>query len=79
MPIRRLMHTRRNLAMYLLMWLEFIVAADIIDTMLNLDFRKLMLLWGLIIIRIVIGYTLDNEIKEYEKMKKERFGEQEED
>ena len=34
--MRKLMHVRRNLAVYLLLGLEFIVAADIIDTMLHI-------------------------------------------
>jgi len=69
---KKLMHVRRDLAIYLLLWLEFIVASDIIDTMLNLDRQKLILLWGLILIRIVVGYMLDKEITEYEKMKDKR-------
>ena len=66
---RKLMHVRRNLAIYLLLWLEFIVASDIIDTMLHLDMEKLILLGWLIVIRVVVGYMLDKEIKEYEEMK----------
>ena len=42
--VSSLMHVRRNLAIYLLLGLEFIVAADIIDTMLHLDMEKLLLL-----------------------------------
>jgi len=67
--VRKLMHVRRNLAVYLLLWLEFIVASDIIDTMLHLDQQKLILLGGLIVIRVVVWYMLDKEIAEYEKMK----------
>lgn len=74
---KKMMHVRRNLAIYLLLWLEFIVASDIIDTMLHLDMEKLLLLGGLIIIRIVVGYSLDKEIKDYEELK--RLKEKEED
>ena len=67
--VRKLMHVRRDLAVYLLLWLEFIVASDIIDTMLHLDKEKLILLGGLVVIRVVVWYMLDKEITEYEKMK----------
>jgi hypothetical protein len=40
--------------------------------MLSLDRQKLILLGGLILIRIVVGYMLDKEISEYEKMKEKR-------
>ena len=63
---------RRDLAMYLLLWLEFIVASDIIDTMLNLDMQTLILLGWLILIRVVVWFMLDKEISEYEKMKERR-------
>lgn len=69
---QKMMHVRRNLAIYLLLWLEFIVASDIIDTMLNLDQQKLLLLGGLIVIRIIVWYSLDKEIKEYEEMKRKK-------
>lgn len=67
--VRKLMHVRRDLAVYLLLGLEFVVASDIINTMLHLDMEKLLLLGGLIIIRVVVWYMLDKEIAEYEKMK----------
>jgi len=47
--------------------LEFVVAADIIHTMINFDLNNLLLLGLLVAIRIVIGYTLEKEIITYEK------------
>ena len=64
--ISSLMHVRRNLAIYLLLWLEFFLAADIIDTMIHFDMHNLLLLGLLVVIRIVIGYVLEKEIQEYE-------------
>lgn len=66
-PIYSLMHVRRNLAIVLLLWLEFVVAADIIHTMIHFDLHNLSLLWLLVAIRIVIWYTLEKEIQNYEK------------
>ncbi len=66
-PVSALMHVRRNLAIYLLLWLEFVVAADIINTMIHFDLNNLLLLWLLVAIRIVIWYTLEKEIITYEK------------
>ncbi len=66
-PVSSLMHVRRNLAIYLLLGLEFIIAADIINTMIHFDLENLLLLGLLVIIRIVIGYVLEKEIQAYQK------------
>lgn len=66
-PISVLMHVRRNLAIYLLLGLEFVVAADIIHTMIYFDLNNLLLLGLLVAIRIVIWYTLEKEIQTYER------------
>ncbi len=64
--INKLMHVRRNLAIYLLLWLEFVVAADIIHTLVHFDLNNLILLGLLVVIRIIIGYMLEKEIQPLE-------------
>ncbi len=66
-PVSSLMHVRRNLAIYLLLGLEFIIAADIINTMIHFDLENLLLLGLLVVIRIIIGYVLEKEIQAYQK------------
>jgi len=52
---------RSDLGAYLLMGLEFSVAADIILTMLEPDYQGLIILGGLIVIRTTIAYFLGKE------------------
>ena len=58
---------RSHLGAYLLMGLEFSVAADIILTMLEPDYHSLIVLGGLIVIRTVIAWFLGKEREEIRK------------
>ncbi|MEG0993417.1 MAG: DUF1622 domain-containing protein [Bacteroidales bacterium] len=49
---------------YLLLGLEFLIASDILETVLHPDLQELALLGGIVIVRIVLSYFLNREIKE---------------
>ena len=53
---------RHDLWVYLLLWLEFIIAGDIIETILNPELDHLMVLWWIVVIRIAISYFLGKEV-----------------
>jgi uncharacterized membrane protein len=57
---------------YLLLGLEFLIASDIIDTILNPSFNDLGILGGTVLIRTGLSYFLDREIenKSQEKVQK---------
>jgi uncharacterized membrane protein len=57
---RRLRHA---LGYYLLLGLEFLIAADIIDTLMKPDSRDLLVLGAIVLIRTVIGFSLNAELK----------------
>ena len=57
---------RHQLGSYLLLGLEFLIAADIIGTVIHPTFEGLGLLGGIVVIRTVISYFLDKEIEEFE-------------
>ncbi len=54
---------RHQLAYYLLLSLEFLIAADIIDTIIQPGLEELALLGGIIAIRTVISLSLNWELK----------------
>lgn len=57
---------RHQLGSYLLLGLEFLIAADIIGTVTHPTFEGLGLLGGIVVIRTVISYFLDKEIGEFQ-------------
>ena len=57
---RRLRHV---LGYYLLLGLEFLIAADIIDTLMKPNPQDLMVLGAIVLIRTVISYSLNAELK----------------
>ena len=57
---------RRQVAYYLLVGLEFLVAADILETIAAPDLRHLAILGGIVVIRTVISLTLTWEMKHAE-------------
>ena len=60
---RRLQETlRHHLGYYLLLGLEFLVAADIIETLLSPTLEHLGILAGIVVIRIIISYSLNWEL-----------------
>jgi uncharacterized membrane protein len=55
-------HLRRLLGYYLLLGLEFLIAADIIDTLMKPTAQDLIVLGAIVMIRTVISYSLNSEL-----------------
>lgn len=53
--------------MYLLLGLEFMVAADIIETVFKPSLEHLGVLGGIVIIRTVLNYFLNMELEHIKK------------
>lgn len=53
---------RQVLGYYLLLGLEFLIAADIIDTLMKPSTQDLVILGAIVAIRTVIGYSLNSEL-----------------
>jgi uncharacterized membrane protein len=56
-------HLRRQLGYYLLLGLEFLIAADIIDTLMKPSVQDLIILGAIVVIRTVISFSLNAELK----------------
>ncbi len=54
---------RHQLAYYILLSLEFLIAADIIDTILQPSLEELAILAGVVVIRTVISLSLNWELR----------------
>lgn len=57
---------RYHFGTYILLGLEFLVAADIIHTIIKPDFEGLIVLGAIVVIRTIISYFLNREIKHSE-------------
>jgi len=64
-------HLRHLLGYYLLLGLEFLIAADIIDTLMKPTPQDLLVLGSIIVIRTVISYSLNAELRLEQKMEVE--------
>ena len=53
---------RQVLGYYLLLGLEFLIAADIIDTLIKPTTQDLIILGAIVAIRTVISYSLNSEL-----------------
>jgi uncharacterized membrane protein len=53
---------RHVLGYYLLLGLEFLIAADIIDTLMKPSSQDLVILGAIVAIRTVISYSLNSEL-----------------
>ena len=62
---------RHLLGYYLLLGLEFLIAADIIDTLMKPTPQDLLVLGAIIVIRTVISYSLNAELKSEQKPRAE--------
>ena len=62
-PRREREALRHQLAYYLLLSLEFLIAADILDTIVEPSLEELAILGGILAIRTVISFTLNWEMK----------------
>ena len=54
---------RHLLGYYLLLGLEFLIAADIIDTLMKPSVQDVIVLGEIVLIRTVISYSLNGELK----------------
>jgi len=60
---------RHVLGYYLLLGLEFLIAADIIDTLMKPSVQDLIVLGAIVLIRTVISYSLNAELKSEQQSK----------
>lgn len=63
---------RRELGSYILAGLELLIVSDVIHTAITLDLDGILFLGGLVIIRSVISFFLEREIKELAKTRDSR-------
>lgn len=63
-PPEAFQEIRCEIGMYILLALDFLIVADIIQTLSELSSQQLIELSTLIILRIAIGYFLGKEIEE---------------
>lgn len=56
---------RHQFASYLLFALEFLIAADIIATVIHPEFEEIAILASIVVIRTVISYFLEKEIEKF--------------
>ncbi len=69
--IRRL---RSVFGTYLLLGLEFLIASDILKTVLEPTFQELIILAGVVVIRTILSVFLNKELKELQEQDKEATG-----
>jgi uncharacterized membrane protein len=62
---------RIDFGYYILIGLEFLIAADIIETILKPTNDELIQLGGIVVIRILLSYFLTKEINELKKKEKD--------
>jgi uncharacterized membrane protein len=62
-------HLRHALGYYLLLGLEFLIASDIIDTLMQPTLQDLATLGAIVLIRTVISYSLNAELKSEQSQK----------
>lgn len=62
---------RHQFASYLLLALEFLIAADIIATVIHPTFEEIAILASIVVIRTVISFFLEKEINKLNTMDKE--------
>ncbi len=55
---------RADLGTYLLLGLELLIAADILQTILEPSTQELMILGGIVLLRTILSYFLNKEIEE---------------
>ena len=58
---------RHQLGSYLLLGLEFLIAADIIRTVFDPSLQELLLLGSIVAIRTVISFFLEREIRAWDR------------
>ncbi len=61
--IERVSVIRRNFGNYLLLGLEFLIAADIIQTIITPTLEELAILGGIVVVRTVLNYFLNKRLR----------------
>ncbi|MFO7938222.1 MAG: DUF1622 domain-containing protein [Bacteroidales bacterium] len=56
---------RHQFASYLLLALEFLIAADIIATVIHPTFEEIAILASIVVIRTIVSYFLEKEIEKF--------------
>lgn len=64
--VQSITSTKNHLGAYILLGLEVLISADIIDSILNPTFQDILRLAAIVIIRTVISYFLNKEINSAE-------------
>jgi len=62
---------RHHFGSYLLLGLEFLIAADVIHTIVKPDVQGLITLGSIVTIRTIIGYFLNKELRDAHNCQKE--------
>ena len=62
-------HARTTLAMYILTGLEFMIASDIVHTVITREFADLLFVGLLVVIRTAISFFLGKEVMDLEREK----------
>ena len=64
---------RHQLGSYLLLGLEFLIAADIIRTITHPTLKDMAVLGSIVLIRTVISYFLEREVAEFSPIEKKKL------
>jgi uncharacterized membrane protein len=70
---------RQHLGYYLLLGLNFIIALDVVETLLHPSWQELAILAGLVILRTVMGFALQLEMREIKEELQEQSAVQPQD
>ncbi|MNY65910.1 hypothetical protein D3C86_2032600 [compost metagenome] len=62
--LTKIVQIKLEVGRYLLLGLEFLIASDIIDTILNPSFQDLGILAGTVVIRTGLSFFLNKEIED---------------
>ena len=68
--ITNILKLRATFGTYLLLGLEFLIASDILKTVLEPTLNELALLGGIVVLRTILSVFLNKEIKELESEEK---------
>lgn len=63
---------RAGFGTYMLLGLEFLIASDILKTVLEPGWNELLILGGIVVLRTVLSFFLNREIKELQGEEKQQ-------
>ncbi|MBQ9238013.1 MAG: DUF1622 domain-containing protein [Treponema sp.] len=61
--IERLFIIRSNFGIYLLLGLDFLIAEDVLKTILDPEIEELIVLGGVVLVREILSFFLNRELK----------------